>query len=237
MKKAEDTVRQNEAQSSEGQHSKQQPSLKGSGKKVEFAEIPVVHVVFGPAELIEIKGEPKYSPIAGTGLEYVSNTNGNIFQLAGRQYLLLSGRWFTSATLDGPWTFVTPADMPTDFAKIPMGSPKVVVLASVPGTPQAKEALIANAIPQTATITRSEAKLTVQYDGEPRFVPMEGTSMSYAKNTSAAVIKYQTTTTIVLRQAYGSKRRRRKGLGLSPTRFLRKSTTYRLVRRCTTSPM
>jgi hypothetical protein len=189
MKKAEDTVRQNEAQSSEGQHSKQQPSLKGSGKKVEFAEIPVVHVVFGPAELIEIKGEPKYSPIAGTGLEYVSNTNGNIFQLAGRQYLLLSGRWFTSATLDGPWTFVTPADMPTDFAKIPMGSPKVVVLASVPGTPQAKEALIANAIPQTATITRSEAKLTVQYDGEPRFVPMEGTSMSYAKNTSAAVIK------------------------------------------------
>jgi hypothetical protein len=59
----------------------------------------------------------------------------------------------------------------------------------VPGTPQAKEALIANAIPQTATITRSEAKLTVQYDGEPTFVPMEGTSMSYANNTSAAVIK------------------------------------------------
>src|SRR5262249_22320356 len=32
-------------------------------------------------------------------------------------------------------------------------------------------------------------KVTVQYDGEATFLPIEGTSMSYAKNTSAAVIK------------------------------------------------
>ncbi len=51
--------------------------------------------------------------------------------------------------------------MPPDFAKIPVDSPKATVLASVPGTPQAQEGLIANSIPQTATITRSEAKLTV----------------------------------------------------------------------------
>jgi hypothetical protein len=63
------------------------------------------------------------------------------------------------------------------------------VLASVPGTPQAREALIANSIPQTATITRSEAKLTVQYDGEAKFEPIGGTSLNSAKNTSAAVIK------------------------------------------------
>src|SRR5208283_618771 len=75
------------------------------------------------------------------------------------------------------------------FAKIPLDNPKSTVLASVPGTPQAKEALIANSIPQTASITRSEAKLTVQYDGEATFVPIEATSMTYAKNTRAAVIK------------------------------------------------
>jgi hypothetical protein len=79
--------------------------------------------------------------------------------------------------------------MPGDFAEIPGNSPKATVLASVPGTSQSKEALIANMIPQTATITRSEAKLTVQYDGEPTFVPIPGTSLQYAKNTSAAVIK------------------------------------------------
>ena len=190
MKRAEKIiVSQNETQHPEDQRNKQQPSLKGTGKKAEFAEIPVVHVVFGPAELIETKGEPKYDLITSSSLEYVSNTNGNIFRLGGEHYILLSGRWFKDATLDGPWTFVTAADMPADFSKIPTDHTKAVVLASVPGTPEAKEALIANSIPQTATITRSEAKLTVQYDGEVTFVPIEGTSMSYAKNTSAAVIK------------------------------------------------
>jgi len=190
MKRAEEVVSQNETQNSQSEQIKQQqPSLKGTGKKVEFAEIPVVHVAFGPTELIEAKGEPKYDHIAGTGLEYVSNTNGNIFKLGSEHYILVSGRWFRCATLDGPWTFVTAGEMPSDFAKIPTNNPKAAVLASVPGTPEAKEALIANAIPQTATITRSEAKLTVQYDGEATFVPIEGTSMSYAKNTSAAVIK------------------------------------------------
>ena len=48
--------------------------------------------------------------------------------------------------------------MPADFAKIPVDSPKATVLASVPGTPQAAEGLIANSIPQTATITRSASQ-------------------------------------------------------------------------------
>jgi hypothetical protein len=191
MKKAEEIiVSQNEVQNPEGGKIQQQPSLKGTGKKVEVAEIPVVYVEFGPTEMIEIKGEPTYNLIPGTGLKYVFNTNGNIFRLSdGEYYILLSGRWFKGTTLDGPWAFVTAADMPPDFAKIPTDNPKASVLASVPGTPQAKEALIANSIPQTATITRSEAKLTVQYDGEATFVPIQSTSMSYANNTSAAVIK------------------------------------------------
>jgi len=183
MKKAEEyVVSHTPAQTLEGE---QKPSLKEAGKE---APIPVVYVAFGPAELIETKGEPQFKLISGTGLEYVENTNGNLFRLAGQYYVLVSGRWFQAASLAGPWTFVG-ADLPSDFARIPVNSPKASVLASVPGTPQAKEGLIANSIPQTATITRSEAKLTVQYDGEATFVPIEGTSMTYAKNTSAAVIK------------------------------------------------
>jgi hypothetical protein len=187
MKKAEEfIVNQNQVQNPEGEQTKQQPSLKETGKK---AEIPMVFVVFGPAELIETKGEPKYNLIPGTGLEYVINTSGNIFRFSSEYYILISGRWFKGTTLDGPWTFVNETGLPPDFAKIPKDNPKAAVLASVPGTPQSKEALIANAIPQTATITRSEAKITVQYDGEAKFVPIQGTSISYAENTSAAVIK------------------------------------------------
>lgn len=153
------------------------------------AENPVVYVAFEPAELIETKGEPQYHRIPSTDLEYVNNTSGNIFRFKGDYYILISGRWFKGASLDGPWIFVNGSELPKDFAKVPIDAPKATVLASVPGTPQSKEALIANLIPQTATITRSEAKLTVQYDGEPTFAPIQGTSLQYASNTSAAVIK------------------------------------------------
>ena len=187
MKKAEEfVVSQAQGQSLQSESDSQQPSLKEAGKK---AEIPVVYVVFGPAELIETKGEPVYKAIPDTSLEFAENTNGNLFRLGGEYYILISGRWFKAASLQGPWAFVSRPEIPADFARIPLDTPKATVLASVPGTPQAKEALIANAIPQTATITRSEAKLTVQYDGEATFVPIEGTSMTYAKNTSAPVIK------------------------------------------------
>ena len=168
------------------QGSEAQPSLKEAGKN---AKIPAVYVVFGPTELLETRGDPEFKPIPGTNLEYAENTNGDFFRLNGQYYVLISGRWFKSASWTGPWSYVSPTEMPPDFAKIPLDSPKATVLASVPGTPQAQEGLIANSIPQTAAITRSEAKLTVVYDGEATFVPIEGTSMKYAKNTSVPVIK------------------------------------------------
>ena len=177
-----------------GQEVAEKPADKQSTQTVQKeagnrAEIPIVYVAFEPAELIETKGEPQYDPIPGTGLEYVNNTNGNIFRFKEQYYILISGRWFSGTSLDGPWTFVNENELPADFATIPNDNPKATVLASVPGTSQSKEALIANSIPQTATITRHEAKLTVRYDGEPAFAPIEGTSLQYANNTSAAVIK------------------------------------------------
>src|SRR6266699_478664 len=126
MKRAEEIiVSQNSAQKPDGGQTSQQPSLKRTEKKVELAETPAVYVVFEPTEMIESKGEPTYNLIPGTVLQYVVNTNGNIFRLGDNEYyLLISGRWFKSGTLDGSWTFVTAADMPPDFGKIPADNPK-----------------------------------------------------------------------------------------------------------------
>jgi len=63
------------------------------------------------------------------------------------------------------------------------------VLASIPGTPQAQEAVIANSIPQTATVNRSAAHFTATYDGSPRFVPITGTSLQYAVNSPTPIIR------------------------------------------------
>jgi len=152
-----------------------------------------VYVSTTPAELIEIKGEPRYSPIPQTQLVYVTNTDRDLFMdIRGQMfYVLLSGRWFQSKTLQGSWSFVPGAKLPRDFSLIPPESQKGYVLASVPATRQAQEAVIANQIPQTAAVKRSEAKLKVRYDGDPKFSPIPGTSMEYAVNTDSEVIYAQ----------------------------------------------
>ena len=98
------------------------------------------------------------------------------------------------AITPGPPGVMCPApQLPLDFAKIPLDNPKANVLVSVPGTPQAQEAVIANSIPQTATVNVNEANLTVAYDGgAPQFVPIAGTTLTYASNCSLPVIAVNT---------------------------------------------
>ena len=154
--------------------------------------IPQIIVSTTPAELIAIDGEPRYIMIGGTDLLYIGNTESDVFMHIGTQlnFVLLSGRWFASRKLDGPWSYVAADKLPTTFAQIPPNSAKGHVLASVAGTLQAKEAMFDTYIPQTATIKRSEAKVVVVYDGSPTFVKIEGTDMYYSPNTSFSVIRY-----------------------------------------------
>ncbi|QDW22147.1 hypothetical protein [Flavobacterium sp. KBS0721] len=145
-----------------------------------------------PAELIAINGTPKFIKIDGTKLLYIDNTENDIFanEGDGQYYVLLSGRWFKSAALTGPWTYGG-NNLPADFAKIPKDSPRANVLASVPGTQEAKDAVMLAQVPTTAIINKAdaEAKAKVTYDGTPQFKPIEGTKMQYASNTQDKVIK------------------------------------------------
>ncbi|HZU96852.1 MAG TPA: hypothetical protein VFF73_09185 [Planctomycetota bacterium] len=153
-------------------------------------EAPRIFVSTQPAELIETHGAPVLEAIPETGLRWVKNTEGFVFlDASGEWFVLLSGRWFRAATLDGPWTFVPGRELPSDFARIPHTHPAGEVLASIPGTPQAREAVVAAGIPQTATVSRSQARAEIVYDGEPRFVPIEGTALRYAVNTRTPVIE------------------------------------------------
>src|SRR4030095_12538532 len=78
---------------------------------------------------------------------------------------------------------------PPDFAKIPNESPKENVKASVPGTPQAQEAVIANSLPETAAVKITDAKLpTPKYDGPPQLKPIESTPLSYVVHSPLPVI-------------------------------------------------
>jgi hypothetical protein len=143
-----------------------------------------------PAELIATDGRPNFTPIQGTDLSYASNSTNDIFQdQSGKYYVLISGRWYTSTGLNGGWHYVAATALPGDFAKIPEGSPKDNVLASVAGTDAAREAIMDAQIPQTAKVDRNTASTSVNYDGDPQFAPLQGTDMQYATNTGSPVIQ------------------------------------------------
>jgi hypothetical protein len=155
--------------------------------------VPRIIVATEPTEIILSEGKPKYAPIAGTNLAYLSNTDSNVIMDVSTQkyYVLITGRWFCGPSLEkGPWEFVPSNKLPAGFMKIPPGSDMGHVLAFVEGTEEAKEAVEDAQIPQTAAIKRS-ATINVTYDGEPKFEKIQGTAMEYAVNTPFSVIRCQ----------------------------------------------
>ena len=109
---------------------------------------PTIFVSTRPAEIIVTDGPPSFSPIPGTQVQIVTNGNSALFRHTdtGRFYYLVSGRWFSAAALEGPWSYAT-TELPPDFALIPPNSAAGSVLPSVPGTAQAQEAVLQAQIP------------------------------------------------------------------------------------------
>ena len=156
------------------------------------AVIPAVFYSTSPADVILFDGQPQYAQIAGTQLVYATNSNSYVFVYSPTQtiYYMTAGRWFSSGSLQGPWTYAT-NNLPADFAKIPPSSPPGIVLSSVPGTEEAKDAVLLAQVPTTVTVSAASAaaQAKVSYEGAPNFAPIQGTSMSYATNTAQRVIQ------------------------------------------------
>ncbi|WII71484.1 hypothetical protein QJS83_13525 [Bdellovibrio sp. 22V] len=152
---------------------------------------PNIIVTTRPSELLQSMGDPQYAAVEGTSLLFMSNSPNSIFLNTKNQnyYVLVAGRWFRSTTLQGPWDYVRGKELPQDFAKIPVTSPVAEVLVSVPGTPQAKEALVVSQIPQTAQVKRDLKPKEISCDGEKKWQAISGTSLQFASNCNTPIIQ------------------------------------------------
>ncbi|GAB4067131.1 carbohydrate-binding family V/XII [Ancylobacter sonchi] len=167
--------------------------LPADGKKPPQAPAVIVSTV--PAELVVTAGAATMEPVGGTSLLRMSNADHAVIMDPSNNayYVLVSGRWFRAAALTGPWSYVAGDQLPAQFKSISATDPVANALVAVPGTPQAKEAVISTLVPQTASVARS-TQLTIQYDGgSPKFVPIKGTLLNYAENTRTPVIQLDAT--------------------------------------------
>ena len=159
------------------------PVYESTETPCERKSMPNIFVATSEATVLEFNGKPEYAPIAGTDLLYATNTESDIFMYQGQTWLLLGGRWFSAASAKGPWNGHGEGP-PPEFAKIPEDHEKAGALASVPGTREALEASMAAEVPQQAEVALTTKFEKVTYVGDPNFVPISGTKVQYADNTS-----------------------------------------------------
>lgn len=154
--------------------------------------IPAIHIATSPTELIVTDGPGNWTPVHGANVFYMLNTTARVLK-SGQDfkiYALIAGRWFRTSNIFGTWDYVTPAELPSQFSKIPDRSPIENVKASIPGTKQAGEAAVSTTIAHTMRVIASTApSLAPYFDGTAEFKTIEGTSLEYAVNSATPVIR------------------------------------------------
>jgi hypothetical protein len=167
------------------------PEMADRGEGPERESPPLVIPSSKPSELIVFQGKPAFDPVGNLDLLYATNSDKDVLKdLESQKYfVLLSGRWFASKSLDGPWSFVPSNRLPNDFTQIPAGSEIGHVRASIAGTPESEEATMSAQVPKIEAVPRDKESIEVTYDGEPRFQHIKGTKIDYATNTSSSVFR------------------------------------------------
>jgi hypothetical protein len=144
------------------------------------AEIPTILVSMSPAIVLTIDGEPILSPVEGTSLKYIVNTNWDVFYDKSDYFLLDGKTWLKAKELSGPWTAT--AKLPPDMANLPK-TQWAEVLKAVPAPPAAPPA-------PKVFFTHKPAELIV-FRGQPVYAPIPGTNLSYATNTDSSVFLHK----------------------------------------------
>jgi hypothetical protein len=167
-----------------------QSEMEDSDEVVTAGNAPEIVARIKPAELIVTEGEAEFEPLVDD-LLVITNSASDVFMHVSEQkyFIVLSGRWFQSASMQGPWDFVKSDQLPAAFQKIPEDSNQADSRVYIAGTDEAREAVMDAQIPQTAAVSKGRVEIDVSYDGDPRFDSVKGSNLEYAENTGSTVLK------------------------------------------------
>jgi hypothetical protein len=151
------------------------PEFAKRGPVAAAKDLPEVIVTDKPSELLLLAGDPLLTFVPGVrALQSVMNTESDLFLHlpTNLYYLLVSGRWFSAAELEGPWTLVE--KLPDEFTRIPRDYVRGHVVWCVPGTPEASEACALASLEERATVNKYSTIRVLCEGKEPATAPLEG---------------------------------------------------------------
>ncbi|MGB9435985.1 MAG: hypothetical protein WBQ89_27295, partial [Candidatus Acidiferrum sp.] len=141
---------------------------------------PKIFVSHENAILLLVDGEVVRAPIANTNLEFVVNTNWDLFfdKSSSKYYLLNEKTWLTATALEGPWSVTT--KLPTDMTKIPDQPNWADVKKAIPPPAGA-----GGAVPEVFYSNQPAEIIT--FKGKTVYAKIPNTQLSYATNTESNV--------------------------------------------------
>ena len=157
------------------------PGLKADPPKMFFSKTPAI--------LVNVDGEPIWSPIKQNDLKFLVNTNWDLFlhEPTKTYYLRNNQNWLSAASLTGPWNVVS--KLPPSFSSLPADDNFKDVKANVPG-----KSLSEKQKPQVF-VSQEPAEL-ILLTGEPNYVAVSGTNLLWVQNTESDVFRMGRTGTV-----------------------------------------
>lgn len=142
---------------------------------------PQIFYSTNPAILLMIQGDPVLAPVENTNLQYVVNTNWDLFFDKGTKeyYLLAEEVWLKAKATTGPWSATT--GLPEDMKKLPAGQGFDDVKKEVPAK--------SGKGPAPTVFFSSKPAELILIEGEPKYKSVAGTGLSYIENTENDVFK------------------------------------------------
>jgi len=139
-------------------------------------EPPPIFYSSTPAVLVQTDGDPLFAPIEDTRLEFIVNTNWDLFHYRDREwYLLNEEHWLTSDELTGPWEY--DRRLPNDFDDLPADGNFSSARRAIPAERTDEDA-------PNVFYSDRPAELIVIAGAETR-VPIGGPGLGYVSNTSS----------------------------------------------------
>jgi hypothetical protein len=171
-----------------------QASLAANGVKPTGMEVannpPRVIVSDVPAILVPVDGAPVQKPVPNySRWQRVINTRALILKggLGDSYYLHVYDGWLSAASLEGPWTQASVGPfIARDINAIATALSKNNTVDLLTGGPKADpKPTLANGVP-VIYVSQAPAELIV-FRGQPDFVPIVGTQLLWASNTTSDV--------------------------------------------------
>ena len=147
---------------------------------------PLIFISYLPPILLGLDGQPVFADLPHTNLKSVVNTTWPLFQdkSNSQYYLLVNNIWLKATDLQGPWSRTT--KLPDDLKKLPDIGKFAEAKKAYPA-PQ-----VANPIIPAVFYATSPAEV-ILFDGQPSYMQIPGTQLTFANNTDSPVFVYSAT--------------------------------------------